>query len=110
MQYPTEIVGNAAAVQLRVVKTGCCRLLAVVGMNNGTGVDPLFVQIHETAAEPAANAVPRFHFPIDANRPFSFALPTAVDLSACTIVVSSVLGTYTAAAGTPASIQAILRA
>ena len=108
MRYPVIARGDATAVQKRVLSTGPCRLTAVVGVNNGTGVDPLYLQIHETAAEPAPGAVPKFHCPVDASRAYAFALPNPVDLDACTIVFSTTLSTYTAAAGTPGTIQALL--
>lgn len=95
-------------MQKRVVFTGPCKLAAVIGVNNGTGADPLYLQVHESAAEPAANAVPKFHCPVDASRAYAFALPNPVDLSACTVVFSTTLSTYTAAAGTPGTIQGLL--
>jgi hypothetical protein len=102
---PTQVIGNGALVQKRVVRLNACKLAALVGFNNGADA---YVQIHETAAEPAAGAVPIFAFQADAGRPYSFALPIGVDMGACTVVFSSTLDTYTASAGTPGSIQAIL--
>lgn len=103
--YSTQPVGDGTLVQKRVVSTQACRIAAVLGVNNGAAA---FVQIHETPAEPANAAVPKFHTPVAANGAYSFALPGVIDLAACTIVFSSTLATYTASAGTPGSIQALL--
>lgn len=106
MITPNMTIGNGALVQKRVIRTAFCRLAAVVGFNNGAD---LYIQIHETAAEPAAGAVPKFHFLAASALPYSFALPVPVDMDKCTVVASSTLATYTAIAGTPVSIQAIIQ-
>jgi hypothetical protein len=105
MRFSTQVVGNGALVQKRVVFAGACKLAAVIGTNNGADC---YIQIHQTAAEPANAAVPLFAFKADAGRPFVFALPCVADLDSCTVVASSTLATYTASAGTPVTIQAIL--
>jgi len=103
----TQHKGNGALVQKRIVSTQYCELAAVVGSNPGADV---YILIFELAAEPAPGAVPDFGFLADAGRPYAFALPRDVELSACTVVASSTLDTYTAAAGTPVTIQALLAA
>lgn len=106
MNTPTQSVGDATLVTSRVVKKTYTRLAAFLGHNN-SGND-VYIQVHETAAVPAGGAVPKFSVLAMANLPFSFALPAVVDMDACTIVVSSTLATYTAVAGTPATIQALI--
>jgi hypothetical protein len=105
MYYSTRTVGDGTLVQKRVVAKQYAVLAALVGFNNGAD---LYIQIHETAAEPSAGAVPLFHFLAVGTLPYSFALPCAVNMSAITVVASSTLATYTASAGTPVSIQAII--
>ena len=97
--------GNGAAVQKRIVSTIDCVLAAVMGVNSGAD---LFILIFESAVEPAPGAVPDFAFPADTLRAFAFAMPRPVELSGCTVVASTTLNTYTAAAGTPVTIQALL--
>lgn len=106
MRYPTRTVGDATLVTSRVVSTGFTRLAAVLGHNN-SGAD-VYIQVHETSAVPAGGAVPRFSVLAFTGLPYSFALPAVVDMDKCTVVVSSTLNTYTAVAGTPATIQAIV--
>lgn len=105
MFYPASPVGNGALVRLRVIRTTFLRLIGVLGVNNGADT---YIQVHETSAEPAGGAVPRFAWPADAARPYMFDLPHPVDLDACTVVASSTLDTYTAVAGTPVTIQAVV--
>ncbi len=105
MRFPTQVIGNGALVTNRIVRTGFCRLVGVVGVNNGAD---MYVQVHETAAVPADNAVPLFSFPADAGRAYGFNFPNPIDLSACTVVASSALEKKTAVSGTPVTIQAIL--
>lgn len=104
-----RVTGNATLLQKLVMVLGAlgCDLVGIVGHNNAAA--DLYIQIHETAAEPAAGAVPIFSVLANSGLPYSFALPDAVHLSACTIVASSTLDTYTASAGTPVTIQAIVR-
>jgi hypothetical protein len=92
-------------VQKLIVSTVFCRVGSIIGFNNGGDV---YIQVHETAAEPAAGAVPAFHCLADAGRSWAIALPNPVEMSACTVVASSTLDTYTAAGGTPVTIQALL--
>lgn len=104
MRYPTRVVGNGALVRKLVASTAFCRLVGVVGYNDGVDI---FIQIHELAAEPGEETVPMFAFPADQDRSFSFALPNPVDLSACTVVASSTLDTYTPVGGTDVTIQCL---
>lgn len=103
--YPTKHVGNGAAVQKLQVSTGFIRLAAVMGVNSGADC---FILIFEGDTEPAPGAVPDFHYPADTLRAFAFAMPNPVDLSGCWVVASSTLNTYTASAGTPVTLQALL--
>jgi hypothetical protein len=105
--YPTQASGDGTLVQKRSISTIFCRLAAVLGQNAVGGAD-LYIQIHETAAEPNAGAVPKFAFLSDAGRAYAFAMPNPAEMSACYVVASSTLDTYTASAGTPVTIQALL--
>lgn len=103
----TQAIGDNTFVDSRVVSARPCRLVAVIGYNNG--VDR-FVHVHEADAVPANGSTPRFCCPADAQRPFSFALPVAVDLDGCTVVFSSTAQTTTITASADASIQGVLEA
>lgn len=105
MRFPTIRVGDGTLVQKRVVSPTFCRLMGVMGFNNSVGV---YIQIHETAAEPGGGATPVFHYQADPNRQHYWEPISPVDMAACTVVVSSTVDTYTAAGGTNVSIQAIL--
>jgi hypothetical protein len=107
MKYPTQVVGNAAAVLFRVIRAGSCKLVGVVGHNSGA-VD-LYIQIHESAA-PVEDDVPRFSVLAMAGLPYSFALPAPVDLDACTISASTDGNILALPEGTPITIQALLAA
>jgi hypothetical protein len=106
MRFPTRTIGDGELVQKRIISTVPCKLAAVCGYNNG---GDLYIQIHELGAEPGA-VTPKFSFMAGEALPYSFALPCVVDMDACTIVASSTLEDYTASAGTPVTIQAILAA
>jgi hypothetical protein len=106
MRYPTKHVGNADLVLTRVVSIAFCRLVGLLGHNNAAA--DLYIQVHETAAVPSADAVPVFSVLANSELPYSFALPAPVDLSACTIVASTAVEKYTATTGTPVTIQALL--
>jgi hypothetical protein len=103
--YPTQRVGNGALVQKRIVSTVFCRVGSIIGYNNGADV---FMQVHETGVEPAVGAVPAFHCLADTLRSWAIALPNPVEMSACTVVASTTLDTYTPAGGTPVTIQVLL--
>lgn len=106
MFFPNRTVGDGTLIDKRVIAAGFARLVAIVGFNNG-GAD-IYVQIHETATEPSAGAVPKFAFNASAGLPYSFALPAAVDMSAIYVAASSTLATYTATGATNVSIQGIV--
>jgi hypothetical protein len=106
MRYPTRTVGTSALVGSLVVSTGFVRLAAVTGHNNGAA--DLYMQVHASAAVPAGDAVPMFSVLAFKGLPYSLALPAVVDLDKCTIVPSSTLASYTAVAGTPVTIQAVV--
>jgi hypothetical protein len=106
--YPTQVKGNGTLVQQLEASKIFCRLAAVMGQNAVGGAD-LYIQIHEkTAAEIGNGDTPLFAFLSDAGRAFAFAMPNPVELSKCVIVASSTLDSYTASAGTPVTIQALL--
>lgn len=107
MRYPTQTVGNGALVASLVVRNGPVRLVAALGHNNGADT---FIQVHELGAVPGAGAVPKFSVKAFAGLPWTLALPTVVDMDKAVIVPSSTLDTYTAVAGTPVTIQALISA
>ncbi len=105
--FTTQVVGNGALVSTRIVSTGYCQLRSVFGYNNSTAC---YIQIHQSATVPADQAVPLIAYAAPANSNH-YLIPggaVAVDLSACTIVCSSTLATYTAIGGTTVTIQALI--
>lgn len=67
-EVATRVVGNAALTNKRLVSGRPCKLYTVLGQN--TGPDQ-FIQVFQTNALPANNAVPVFSFAIGAGQYFS---------------------------------------
>jgi len=105
VRYPTKAVGDGTLVASRIAATAFCRMVGVVGQNNGADA---YLHIFELAAVPANGTKPKFSCSIDAARPFTFFLQTPVDMDACCVAISSTQETLTAAAGTPVTIQVLL--
>jgi hypothetical protein len=83
----------AAANKLQI-KSASGQLLSLVGFNYGPDQ---FIQLHETEAAPAANAVPIFVFFVPSNQPYSFDTPFKFT-GGLFVVNSTVRDTYTAGA------------
>jgi hypothetical protein len=103
----TQIVGDAGLVQKRTVRAGSCRLVGFCGHNNGAA--DLFIQAHDTldCSGQALLSVLAFK-----GLPYSFTLPAPVGFDRLVIAASDSAdpSVYSAAAGTPVTIQAVLTA
>lgn len=109
--YAPDFVANSLALaKSLVVRTTNCRVFDITV--SYTGAAKVFVQLHNTAAVPAAGAVPLAFTEIDpaistyATGNGSLTWPKGRPLSVgCTVVLSSTAATYTAVAGNEAIID-----
>lgn len=107
MKYPTRVAGDSTLLQALTVEEGPCTLTALWGHNNGDSDLFLF-------ASDKSDFTGRLYYLCQASAglDFAFALPAPVSFDKLYIGASSNASpdTYTAAAGTPMIIQAVLAA
>ena len=104
MNYPTQTIGDTTLVDSRVISTRPCKVIDIMGMNNGAFC---YVMIFELAAVPANGTAARFVFPAQAN--FGWSMGESVDLAACCVAYSSTVATLTITADTRGTIQGLIK-
>jgi len=113
---PTRIVGNSTVPNQLTVSAKPGKLYAVTGQNLSGST--LYIQVFQTATNavtgatnPVAGQIPTFSVPVPASPQFysfDFSYYGADFSPGCTICASSTASTLTLAAGSSATIQAII--